>query len=63
MITKYNGKKLFKYFKIEDKNLIYQTYCNKERITKTFLSHDCMLDYLQRVIIANLIRKIDCGSK
>lgn len=63
MITKYNGKKLFKFFKIEDKNLIYQTYCNKERITKTFLSYDCMLDYLQRVIIAKLIRKIDCESK
>jgi len=59
---KYRGKKLFKYLNVTGTILTYKTRYDSKRQNVSFKSTDCMLDYLQRVIIANLIRKIDLGE-
>jgi len=60
---KYNNIELFKYLKAEGNTLTYQSIYDDHLIVDNFLDAHCMLDYLQRVIITNLMRKIDFGGK
>lgn len=63
MNYKYKNIELFKKLESVNNVLTYQTLFDDELKSIKFINEHCMLDYLQRIIIADLIHKIDFGGK
>ena len=60
---KYKNIELFKQLESVNNVLTYQTLFDNELKSIDFINEHCMLDYLQRIIIADLMHKIDFGGK